>query len=82
MLLCGYASASSKEAVEADPGLWNGEGFREVFRRLPDEREAVELLEGDCGMLENLMWLIAGVALGFIFEEIRYAPEDPEEDER
>lgn len=28
------------------------------------------------------MWLIAGVALGFIFEEIRYAPEDPEEDER
>lgn len=33
-------------------------------------------------MLENLMWLIAGVALGFIFEEIRYAPEDPEEDER
>lgn len=33
-------------------------------------------------MLENLMWLIAGVALGSIFEEIRYAPEDPEEDER
>ena len=31
-------------------------------------------------MLENLMWLIAGVALGFIFEEIRYAPEDPEKD--
>jgi hypothetical protein len=31
-------------------------------------------------MIENLMWLIAGVALGFIFEEIRYAPEDPEEE--
>ena len=44
--------------------------------------------QGDAGrrkerqMIENLMWLIAGVALGFIFEEIRYAPEDPEEDER
>ena len=44
--------------------------------------------QGDAGrrkerkMLENLMWLIAGVALGFIFEEIRYAPEDPEEDKR
>ena len=33
-------------------------------------------------MIETLMWLIAGVALGFLFEEIRYAPEDPEEDER
>ena len=44
--------------------------------------------QGDAGrrkerkMIDNLMWLIAGVALGFIFEEIRYAPEDPEEDER
>ena len=44
--------------------------------------------QGDAGrrkerqMLENLMWLIAGVALGFLLEEIRYAPEDPEEEER
>lgn len=33
-------------------------------------------------MINTIMWFIAGIAAGFIFEEIRYAPEDPEEDER
>lgn len=33
-------------------------------------------------MINTIMWFIAGIAAGFIVEEIRYAPEDPEEDDR
>lgn len=33
-------------------------------------------------MIDCLLWFLAGVAVGFIVEEIRYAPEDPKEDDR